>query len=209
MAVVSRTSGKTLVTDAISRRVEERKTRERQEQSDEFELSPEEEDRFQILRYCQKTYEAAQKGRKPHETFDRSWDIYTSRMWLKGRPPWRASITINKVRHFIEFMQSVMTDNKPRVSVEPLIPGSEDAADLLRKLVDRDWDENNMQRESSLWVLYGLVFGYAFMKVYYDPFANGGRGKHCVDVIPPNEMYVDPQAKGVEDAEYLLSLIHI
>ena len=204
MAIISRNNGKTLVTDAISKRVETLRERLRADHEEEFELSPEEEDRFKILRYCAKTYEEAQKGRKAHETFDRAWDIYTSRMWLKGRPPWRASITLNFIRQFITFMQSVMTDNKPRVSVEPMIPGSEDAADLLRKLVDRDWDDNNMQLECSRWVLYGLVFGYAFMKVYYDPFANGGRGKHCVDVIPPYKIYTNPEAKGIEDAEYII-----
>ena len=102
-----------------------------------------------------------------------------------------------------------MTDNKPRVSVEPLVPGSEDAADLLRKLSDRDWDENDMQSVISVWALYGLIWGYAFLKVYYDPFANGGRGKHCADVIPPYKIYVNPTAKGIEDAEYIIHVDNI
>lgn len=171
---------------------------------DELELSPEATERYRILRYCAKTLETARRTRKPHETFDRAWALYKGDVWSPRRAPWRASITINKIRAFITFIQAIMTDNKPRVSVEPLVPGSEDAADLLRKLSDRDWDENDMQLVCSLWVLYGLIWGYAFVKVYYDPYANGGRGKHCTDVIPPYEIFVNPDAKSVEDAEYII-----
>ena len=187
-----------------SRQREAARAQRPRDDDDELELNPEAQKRFRILRYCAKTLESARRTRKPHETFDRAWALYKGDVWSPRRAPWRASITINKIRAFITFIQAIMTDNKPRVSVEPLVPGSEDAADLLRKLSDRDWDENDMQLVCSLWVLYGLIWGYAFVKVYYDPYANGGRGKHCTDVIPPYEIFVNPDAKSVEDAEYII-----
>ena len=203
MAVVSERAGKTLAVDFNARKAAEAKA-QREQSEEELELSPEEEERYRILRYASKTLAAARKARKPHETFDLAWALYTGDVWSPRRPPWRAAITINKIYGFIKFMQAIMTDNKPRVSVEPVVPGSEDAADLLRKLCDRDWDENDMQGICSIWVLYGLIFGSSYLKVYYDPFANGGRGKHCCDVIPPYKIYVNPTAKGVEDAEYII-----
>lgn len=166
-------------------------------------------ERYRILRYASKTLESARRTRRPHETFDRAWALYKGDVWSPRRAPWRAAITINKIRAFITFMQAIMTDNKPRVSVEPLVPGSEEASDLLRKLSDRDWDENDMQLVCSLWVLYGLIWGYSFLKVYYDPYANGGRGKHCADVIPPYEIFVNAEAKGVGPDDNCEYIIHV
>jgi hypothetical protein len=207
MAIVEERQGRTLKAVYDARQME--KAREPRKEDEEVELTPEEEERYRILRYCSRTLSAARKSRKPHETFDLAWALYTGDVWSPRRPPWRAAITINKVYGFIKFIQSVMTDNKPRISVEPLVPGSEEAADLLRKLSDRDWDENDMQSVMSLWVGYGLIWGYGFLKVHYDPFANGGRGKHMVDVVPPYKVYVNPEAKGVAFDEGCEYIIHV
>ena len=125
-------------------------------------------------------------------------------MFPRSWPNWRAKITINKIRSFITFMQAIMTDNKPRMSVEPLVQGSEDAADLLRKLVDRDWDENDMQQKLSQFVLHGLIWGTAFMKITYDPYADGGRGRHLATPIVPYRIYTNRTATCIEDAEYII-----
>lgn len=202
MAIVAATQGLTPKAEWDSRRAE--KARARNQEPEDIELTPEEQEKYRILKYCSKTFDAAQKARRPFETFDLAWALFNGDMWSERRAPWRASITINKIRAFITFMQAVMTDNKPRVSVEPDVPGSEKAADLLSKLVDRDWDENNMQSIISLWVLYGLIWGYAFVKVTYDPFANGGRGKHCAVVVPPYRIYTNQTATCIEDAEYII-----
>jgi len=147
--------------------------------ADDFpELTEEEQGKLKILRYCSALYDDARKAREPYETFDVAWDLFIGNVWPSRWPTWRAKITINKIRAFITFMQAVMTDNKPRISVDPLVPGTEDAADLLRKLVDRDWDENDMQAKISIFVLYGLVWGTGFMKIAFDPKADGGRGRH-------------------------------
>lgn len=205
MAVVSPGNGLTPKADWDSRQRDKARARPTDEQ---FDLTPEEQEKYKILRYCAKLFEEARKAREPHDTFAICWQMWNGDMWSNHRPLWRASITINKVRAFITFMTAVMTDNKPRISVEPLVPGSEDAADLLRKLVDRDWDENNMQDELTLFVFYGLVWGNGFMKVTYDPYANGGRGKHCVAVIPPYEIFANRNATCIEDAEYIIHCQH-
>jgi hypothetical protein len=185
---------------------EEDKAKKRDDQDADVELTEEEQERFRILRYCTNLYDEARKARQPFETFDTAWDLFVGNVWPSRWPSWRAKITINKIRAFITFMQAVMTDNKPRVSVEPILEGSEDAADLLRKLVDRDWDENDMQDKLSTFVLYGLIWGTAFMKVWYDPYADGGRGKHMAEPVVPYRVYTNRTAKCIEDAEYLIHI---
>lgn len=204
MAVVSATRGLSLKSDWDARQRD--KALARKDVVDDLELlSPEKQKEFEIMRYCSKLFDDGQKARRPHETFDTAWSMYNSDMWRENRPGWRATITINKVRAFITFIQAIMTDNKPRIAVEPSVPGSEDAADLLRKLVDRDWDDDNdMQSIISTLVLWGLIWGYAFLKVWYDPYGNNGRGKHMVAVIPPNRIYTNRTATCIEDAQYII-----
>lgn len=179
-----------------------RKTQE--DTNDEQELTPEEQQQFEILSYCSGLYDAARKAREPFETFDTAWDLFIGNVWPSRWPIWRGRLTINKVRSFITFMQAIMTDNKPRLSVEPRIPGSEDAADLLRRLVDRYWDENDMQQKVSLFVMFGLVWGTGFLKILYDPYADSGRGKHYAVPVVPYRIYTNKTATCIEDAEYLI-----
>ena len=167
-------------------------------------LTEEEQQRFKIIRYCTNLYDQSRKAREPFETFDVAWDLFIGNVWPTRWPTWRAKITINKIRAFITFMQAVMTDNKPRLNVEALVPGSEEAADLLRKLVDRDWDENNMQQKVATFVLYGLIWGTGFLKITYDPYADGGRGKHVATPVVPYRIYTNRTATCIEDAEYII-----
>lgn len=175
-------------------------------EDDDDDLTPEEQEQLKIISYCARLLDEARKAREPYETFDVAWDLYLGNVWPRGWPVWRAKITINKIRAFITFMQAVMTDNKPRISVEPLVPGSEDAADLLRKLVDRDWDENSMQGKLAIFVLYGLIWGTGFMKITFDPYADGGRGRHIAIPIAPYRVFTNRTATCIEDAEFLIQL---
>jgi hypothetical protein len=188
----------------LSQQEEKGRKRDYDDDDDSPELTEEEKEKFKIVRYCANLYDDARKAREPYETFDIAWDLYIGNVWPTKWPSWRAKITVNKIRSFITFMQAVMTDNKPRIMIEPTVPGSEDAADLLKKLVDRDWDENNMQEKLSQFVLFGLIWGTAFMKITYDPYGNGGRGKHLAAPIVPYRIFTNRTATCIEDAEYVI-----
>lgn len=187
-----------------SEQADKAKKRDPEQDGDEEELTPEQQAQFKILRYCAKIYDDARKAREPFETFDVAWDLYIGNVWPSKWPSWRAKVTINKIRAFITFLQAVMTDNKPRILIEPTVPGSEDAADLLHKLIDRDWDENDMQQKLAQFVLFGLIWGTSFMKITYDPYGNGGRGKHLAMPIVPYRIFANRTASCIEDAEYII-----
>ena len=171
------------------------------------ELSEEDFEKYKILRYCRKMFEGSRRARKPYETYDRAWALFNGE-WpdrFAGNTR-RARITPNAIRAVVEFTAAIMTDQKPRFSIEPEVPGSEDAADIIRRLVDRFWDNNSMQQKIALWILYGLVYGYAFVKKTYDPYALGGRGKHNIEVVEPSKVWINETASGVEDAEHIIHI---
>ncbi len=169
-------------------------------------LSEKEEEELAVARYCRKLLASGVKAREPYDTFDECWKAYIGDLWPSNMPGWKAKITVNKIRAFIHFMQAVMTDNKPRTSVEPVLPGTEDAADLLTKLVDRHWDRNDVQNINALAVLYGLVWGTGIVKTTYNPSANAGRGQHIDQAIPPYRIFVNDGATGVEDARFIIQI---
>lgn len=180
---------------------------ERYEEAEDIEdeLTPEEQEELEIVTYCNRLYDDARRAREHYETFDIAWDLYAGNVWGGSRwPSWRAKISLNKIRAFITFMAAVMTDQKPRVSVEPEVPGTEDAADLLRKLVDLDWSRNRLQGKFSVFVIYMLIWGTSFIKVTYDPYADGGRGKHVATVVPPYRVFANRTATCIEDAEVII-----
>lgn len=206
--VAEHNNGLTSRIELDSRRREQARKPKRDEEDDEI-LTPEEQERYAILRYCAKLLEDARAARRPFETFDMCWDLFIGNVWTDRRPPWRATITINKIRAFITFMQAVMTDTKPRVTVEPAVAGTEDAADLLHRLVDRDWDENEMQNKLSLFAQQGLIWGTGFMKITYDPYADGGRGKHRAINVPPSKIFTNRTATTVNDPDGCEYIIHL
>ena len=186
---------------------QKREDRERANRAAEDSIfTPEEARQYEILNYCSHLYDQGRKARQPYETFDMAWDLYMGNVWPNRWPSWRPKVTINKIRSLITFMQAVMTDQKPRWAVEPILPGSENAADLLRKLADRDWDENDLQRKVAIFNLYGLIWGTGIMKVFYDPYADSGRGKHMTVPITPYRIYVNRTATCVEDAEFIIHI---
>ena len=174
------------------------------EGSDEPELTPEERDAFEIVKRVNTFYSDAKKAREPYENFDVAWAMFTGDVWPVRWPTYRAKITINRIRAIVTFIAAVMTDNKPRFSVEPLIAGTENAADLLRRKMDAHWDTTDCQGKLSLFVLYGLIWGTGFVKPVYDPYANGGRGAHVDTIVAPYRVFTNRTATGIEDAEYII-----
>lgn len=144
------------------------------------------------------------EARKPFESFDKSWGYFNGDFWPVGMPRWKSRITVNMIRSFILFMQAAMTDNKPRFTVRPSMPGTEHSATMLGKLGDRQWYVTGSQHQCSLAALHGLIFGTGFVKAVWDPSERGGKGGIVVDEILPYRLYFSPNARSVKDSEFVI-----
>jgi hypothetical protein len=75
----------------LSREEDKAKKRDVKDEDDP-ELTPEEQERFRILRYCTNLYDDARKARQPFETFDVAWDLFSVTCGRRaGRPGARKS----------------------------------------------------------------------------------------------------------------------
>jgi hypothetical protein len=61
-----------------------------------------------------------------------------------------------------------------------------------------------MQQKLSIFSLYGLIWGTGFMKIWYDPYADQGRGKHMAAPVVPYRIYTNRTATSIEDCEYII-----
>ncbi len=177
----------------------------RDDNSDD-DLSEDQQKELEIARWCMQLLRDSERAREPYEAFEDCWDIFNGNVWPSKYPVWKAKITLNKIRAFIWFMQAVMTDQKPRINVEPLSKASTQAAKILGKLVDRDWDENDAQKYIALAVLYGLIFGTGFLKITYNPDAAGGKGKHEWSAPVPYRIWTNKTATCPEDADHIIHI---
>ncbi len=205
MALVSESDKANLVAEHEWRARRKGEQRESEYEDDRGrELTSEEQDELDTVRYCLRLLEDGVRARQPFDTFDEAWDTFNGDLWPIRFPYWKARITINKIRAYVYFEQAVMTDNKPRISVEPLVAGTEDAADILSKIVDRDWDQLGLQKIISLAALYGIIWGTGIGKAWYDPHARNGKGAKRAQAVVPYRIWTNRTASGVEDAQYII-----
>lgn len=193
-----------LVLQSEWRAQQERANAKRPDDDEEDDLTQEEQDDLAITTYCRELLRKAVRARRPFETFDKVWDLFKGVMFPVGMPKWRGKIVLNKIRVIVLFLQASMTDNKPRINVQPSMPGTEKAANVVGKLVDRAWDRVKAQSAHSMAAFYGLVFGTGFVKWGRDPTLNGGRGGFFCDPVVPYRMFFNPGCTCVADAEYII-----
>ena len=173
---------------------------------DESDLTDKEKAVVEIARYCMGIYEEGVKAREPFETFDMAWDMFQGRFFPSTMPKYKATINVNKIRAFIIFLAAVMTDNKPRITVDPLVSGTEEVARLIGKVVDRDWDDLRMQAIITQAVIFGLIWGNGFVKLVHNPQANNGKGAREAYSIPPYRIFANRTARTIKDAEYIIHI---
>ncbi len=202
MALVKEGSKLTPYTEWESRKRDIAKGRGREEKREE--LNEDQAAELEIARFCMQLLRDGQEAREQYETFDDAWDMFIGNVWPARYPTWKARVTLNKIRSFLLFLQAIMTDQKPRVSVLPLFKGSDEAAHLLGKLMDRSWDETRMQMKIALAVLYGLIWGTGFLKITYDPLADNEVGRHEAHAIVPYRIYTNASATSIEDARFII-----
>lgn len=185
-------------------RAQQERRRTEPVEDDEDELTEEEQADLEITTYCRELLRKAVRARRPFETFDKVWDLFKGVMFPPGLPKWRGKIVLNKIRVIVLFLQAAMTDNKPRINIQPAMPGTEGAANLIGKLVDREWDRTGAQAAHSMAAFYGLVFGSGFVKWGRDPTLNGGRGGFFCEPVVPYRLFFNPGCRNVRTAEYII-----
>jgi hypothetical protein len=131
-----------------------------------------------------------------------------TRFMTPQAPPWRVRLVVNRVRPIIRTEIAKLTAQRPTAFVVPASGEEQDkaaarAAEQIWNSAYRDLGIHKMLRRTLWW---GVICGNAFLKEYWDPSAEKGRGGVKLEVVSPFHLFVPDQT--VEELEEQPFIIH-
>lgn len=180
-----------------------------------------------LLADVQKRYNAAKNMRT---NFEREWKLnlafVRNRQWVtydrysrrvvdwtppNNKPRLTANIILPVVR--TEFAK--LTANKPSFRVTAITASQDDVVEskICKQYLDFLWLTNNYSKQFQRALLWALICGTGFVKTYYNkgagPKVTVGEetyqlGDVEVDSCSPFEIYIDPFARSIEEASWVI-----
>jgi hypothetical protein len=161
-----------------------------------------------MLDKLNKMYDEA-KGVKDLVSKERSWDdaneLIRGRQLPPDHPKYKPEAVLNLLRPIINRKVSMLTDTKPRFSVQPTVTGTgrAKAAKLLDEVANAWWDDQGIDMGIVRALLYAQAFGIAITQTRWSPAEQEVK----VDIVDPRNFYVDPYIltpDQLSDAEYVV-----
>jgi len=167
---------------------------------EEFETTDQEKS---VWNFVEKRYEESKSGR-PDADWVKWMKLYNFDHWEGGRPSYKASLVTNFCFSNVETIVPIMTDQPPRVYILPQSDDDIEYAETMGKVLDYVWTSvcdldyllPNVLRTA-------LILGTSFVKVNWCK-EKGPKGD--IEVIPlkPESVYVDPNARDLENAAFVI-----
>lgn len=145
------------------------------------------------------------------------WNPITRKLDKPEMPSWRVLATTNMVQSSVRTEFGKLTRQKPLYGVDPRGPEPDRqaqarAADKIRQYL---WDHLDTYERMKDALMWALITGTGFIKVYWDPQAGdmipdpetGGWlpiGDICVVACSPFEIFPDPLAEDFKDAAWVI-----
>ena len=131
-------------------------------------------------------------------------DAYDGTYYKKNtKVDYKSNQVSNHVFSIVESIRPIMTDNNPKFLAIPRQPDGMDVSSDIQTALDYEWDRERMSTKLPSQLIPMLVYGTAIWYVHWD----GNSGEYgnikgtCVD---PFNIFPDPLATNVDDAEYII-----
>lgn len=125
----------------------------------------------------------------------------------KKVPSYRTNHVSNFIYSSIESMRPILFDNNPRFEAIPVTPEAMDYSNDITTVLDYEWERTNMQEKLLSNSVYTFALGTSIIflpYVYSDDYNGNVDGDVTPIPISPFNLYPDPLATSVEDAEYII-----
>lgn len=149
----------------------------------------------------------AQQYRK---RYDSQWEyfylLYRSQHWPtrkinRGTGQWQVKLAINYIYSIIESVVAVMTDSHPKINIVPTSPEQQYYAANLQEAMDSIWYRRKAQLKIQDALKNAMIYGVGYLKVWWDPDLEGGKGDIEIGVPDPWSIFPDKRATSFEDCE--------
>lgn len=154
----------------------------------------------------------AQQYRK---TYDSQWEYYYQLYRSQHYPvrkinrvagTWQAKLAINYIFSIIESIIATMTDNKPKINIIPTCPEQQDYTSNLQEALDSIWYRRKAHVKTQDALKNAMIYGIGYLKFWWDPDCEGGKGDIEIGVPDPFSIFPDPRCTSFHDAEHVLEV---
>lgn len=118
----------------------------------------------------------------------------------KGIPDYKSDFSANYIFSIIETIRPIMVDNDPKFQALPRNPKGMKFSKDLSNMFSYEWDREKMNLKLYKELINGLVTG---TYIFFVPWDSKEKEVKAIPVSPYN-LFPDPLATSVEDAEYLI-----
>ena len=120
-----------------------------------------------------------------------------------SRPDYKSNQVSNLIFSVIENIRPIMTDNNPKFIAVPVSPQGQEFSNDVQMALDFEWDREKMSTKLPAQLIPMLVYGTAIWFVRWDG-NDGDYGNIKVKAVDPFNIFPDPLAENVENAEFIV-----
>ena len=120
-----------------------------------------------------------------------------------SRPDYKSNQVTNLVFSTIESIRPIMTDNNPKFIAVPNNPQGLEFANDVQMALDYEWEREKMPTKLPAQLIPMLVYGTAVWFVQWDG-KEGEYGNIKIKEVDPFNIFPDPLAENVDNAEYIV-----
>src|SRR3990167_9641532 len=115
-------------------------------------------------------------------------------------------IPINLVWSQMRSIRSQITAFRPKWEVLPQISSQQAIAnaDFSSRLLDYLYDKLQLRSKIKELITFALKYSVGFWQVVWDEQADNGKGEIAIRLVDPYDLYIDPSATSLEDAEFVV-----
>lgn len=176
----------------------------------------------ELLAMLDKQWIAAKANRDQHD-----WDWFINYLWYMGFHNAKYDrqtkqivnispndkVFANLIFSVVRSVRNYATRHRPRAEVTPFNQSREQTDQFLNqnrqlsKVCDYTWDANYMAPKFKEVILDSLVTSVGFWQILWKSDAADGNGDIDVNTVDPFDLYIDPRATKLRDANYAILCI--
>jgi hypothetical protein len=143
-------------------------------------------------------------GQEYHPIWDRNFKAYMGSYFEEKMPEYKSQEISNYVFSTIETVKPIMMLNNPRFLAMPNREVDYDKSIMVQHAIDYEWQRTKMFTQLLKALTTGLIFGSVPIALVWDAKASNGLGQIKPIIMSPFNVFADPLATCVDDAEYIM-----
>ena len=154
---------------------------------------------------------ARNQKRGRYDTWTRNYRLVNNRLGGTASESWMPAPRSSEIYPILSTIVAWVMDQQRSVTVGAATTPHSDWGDYVQQLaqdlgtvLNTTWDTNHFPVEIKLLIWDALIYGAGFVKSTWDNSLDDGMGNIALKRCDPWSIYIDPKARSLDDAEYII-----